>query len=62
MSIWSYANPVKFLAFSARVQPVLWASALLCLGVGLIWGFFGTPDDFRQGSTVKISTCMCLRP
>jgi heme exporter protein C len=22
--------------------------------VGLIWGFFFTPDDFRQGSTVKI--------
>jgi len=25
-----------------------------CLAVGLIWGFFFTPDDFRQGSTVKI--------
>ena len=22
--------------------------------VGLGWGFFGTPDDYRQGSTVKI--------
>ena len=22
--------------------------------VGLVWGFFFTPDDFRQGSTVKI--------
>jgi heme exporter protein C len=21
---------------------------------GLVWGFFGTPDDYRQGSTVKI--------
>ena len=38
-------------------RPVLpWAFGLaaLCLGVGLIWGFFFTPDDFRQGSTVKI--------
>ena len=54
MSIWSYANPVKFLALSARVQPVLWAAAALCVSIGLIWGFFGTPDDARQGSTVKI--------
>jgi heme exporter protein C len=54
MSIWTYANPVKFLSLSARVQPVLWVLSLGCVAVGLIWGFFGTPDDFRQGSTVKI--------
>tara|TARA_R110002095_G_scaffold191712_1_gene169391 strand:+ start:571 stop:1305 length:735 start_codon:yes stop_codon:yes gene_type:complete len=54
MSIWSYANPVKFLSLSARVQPVLWVLSLACLATGLIWGFFGTPDDYRQGSTVKI--------
>jgi heme exporter protein C len=28
--------------------------SIACVAVGLIWGFFGTPDDFRQGSTVKI--------
>jgi len=54
MSIWSYANPVKFLTLSARVQPVLWLAAGACVVVGLFWGFFGTPDDARQGSTVKI--------
>ncbi len=54
MSIWSYANPVRFLALSARVQPFFWAAAAVSLVVGLLWGFFGTPDDFRQGSTVKI--------
>ncbi|MEM6940772.1 MAG: heme ABC transporter permease [Pseudomonadota bacterium] len=54
MSIWSYANPVKFLALSARVQPVLWLLSAICVIGGLAWGFFGTPDDFRQGSTVKI--------
>ncbi len=54
MSLWEYANPVKFLALSARVQPWLWGGAGLCLVVGLVWGFFFTPDDFRQGSTVKI--------
>ena len=53
-SFWSYANPVKFLAFSERMLPTLWVLAAVCLSVGLIWGFFFTPDDFRQGSTVKI--------
>jgi len=54
MSLWEYANPVKFLGLSARVQPYFWGGAALCLVVGLGWGFFGTPDDYRQGSTVKI--------
>ncbi|WP_339758700.1 heme ABC transporter permease [uncultured Sulfitobacter sp.] len=54
MSLWEYANPVKFLGLSARVQPFLWAAAAVCMVVGLVWGFFVTPDDYRQGSTVKI--------
>ncbi|MGR3802280.1 heme ABC transporter permease [Marinibacterium profundimaris] len=54
MSLWEYANPKKFLRTSEAVQPYLWGTALLCLVVGLIWGFFFTPDDYRQGSTVKI--------
>ncbi|WP_282060642.1 heme ABC transporter permease [Roseobacter litoralis] len=53
-TFWSYANPVKFLALSERVLPTLWVLAIACLVVGLVWGFFFTPDDFRQGSTVKI--------
>lgn len=53
-SFWSYANPVKFLGFTERLLPTLWWLAGLSLVVGLIWGFFFTPDDFRQGSTVKI--------
>jgi heme exporter protein C len=33
-----------------------WAIGLtvICLVGGLVWGFFFTPDDFRQGSTVRI--------
>jgi heme exporter protein C len=54
MSIWEYANPRKFMETSSRVLPWIVGLAALCLGVGLIWGFFFTPDDFRQGSTVKI--------
>ncbi|MGP6085702.1 heme ABC transporter permease [Antarctobacter jejuensis] len=54
MSIWEYANPVKFIRTADRVLPWLSVAAVICLSVGLIWGFFFTPDDFRQGSTVKI--------
>ena len=54
MSIWEYANPKKFLATTEKVMPVLWVSSAVLITVGLIWGFFFTPDDFRQGSTVKI--------
>jgi len=53
-SLWSYANPKKFLATTERLMPFLWAASLACLVVGLTWGFFFTPDDYRQGSTVKI--------
>ncbi len=53
-SIWEYANPRKFLETSDRVLPWLAALAGVALVVGLVWGFFFTPDDYRQGSTVKI--------
>ncbi len=54
MSIWEYANPKKFLATSERVLPTLWVLSSALIVGGLIWGFFFTPDDYRQGSTVKI--------
>ena len=54
MSLWEYANPVKFLRLSERVLPTLWFLAMSSTVVGLVWGFFFTPDDIRQGSTVKI--------
>ena len=54
MSIWQYANPKRFLE---TTEPALlwlgWASVGL-LGLGLIWGFFFTPEDYKQGATVKI--------
>ncbi|MEM6310106.1 MAG: heme ABC transporter permease [Pseudomonadota bacterium] len=53
-SIWQYANPSRFLTWSERLLPWLWWLSAACIGVGLVWGFFFTPDDFRQGSTVKI--------
>ena len=54
MSFWEFANPRRFMDLSQRFSPWLFGLAGLCLGVGLVWGFFFTPDDFRQGSTVKI--------
>jgi heme exporter protein C len=54
MSLWEYANPKKFIETSDRVLPWVTGLAVICLVVGLVWGFFFTPDDFRQGSTVKI--------
>ena len=54
MSLWEYANPVRFMHLSGRILPVAGLAAAVLLTVGLVWGFFFTPDDFRQGSTVKI--------
>ncbi|MBM9594926.1 heme ABC transporter permease [Roseitranquillus sediminis] len=54
MSLWEYANPAKFMATSRRPMQALGAAAAVALAVGLVWGFFFTPDDYRQGATVKI--------
>ena len=54
MSLWEYANPVKFLNLSDKVLPFFAGFSIVGLAVGLFWGFFFTPDDYRQGSTVKI--------
>lgn len=53
-SIWEYANPKKFIATTNRLLPWVTGLAVVLMTVGLVWGFFFTPDDFRQGSTVKI--------
>jgi heme exporter protein C len=54
MSIWEYANPKRFMQTSGRALPWAIGLTVACLALGLVWGFFFTPDDFRQGSTVKI--------
>ena len=53
-SLWEYANPRKFMGLSGTVLPWFAVAGGVLLVVGLIWGFFFTPDDYRQGSTVKI--------
>ena len=54
MSIWEYANPKKFMETSGWVLPWFTVLGIAALLVGLVWGFFFTPDDYRQGATVKI--------
>ena len=54
MTVWQYANPKKFIAAADAILPFVAWPAIICLSVGLVWGFFFTPDDYRQGSTVKI--------
>lgn len=54
MSLWDYANPKRFMQTSGLVLPWLAGLTAVALLTGLVWGFYFTPDDARQGSTVKI--------
>jgi heme exporter protein C len=54
MSIWEYANPKKFMQTSGMLLPGVTVLAFAAMLGGLIWGFFFTPDDYKQGATVKI--------
>ncbi len=54
MSIWEFANPVRFMRLTGKVLPWITGLAIACLTIGLIWGFFFTPEAENFGSTVKI--------
>ena len=54
MSIWEYANPKKFMTSTAPILPWVFAVAIAATVVGLVWGFFFTPEAENFGSTVKI--------
>ncbi len=47
------ANPTRFLAFAGRVVPWLGLASAIFLAVGLYMVFL-SPDDYQQGSTVRI--------
>ncbi|MCY4307973.1 MAG: heme ABC transporter permease CcmC [Rhodobacteraceae bacterium] len=51
---WKFANPHHFGKLVVASTPFLWSFSFLFVATGLLWGFLFTPDDFRQGSTVKI--------
>ena len=46
-----FPGPIAWMAGHSVAANLL---MLVFLVGGLIWGFFFTPDDYRQGSTVKI--------
>ncbi|MCB1497180.1 MAG: heme ABC transporter permease [Bauldia sp.] len=54
MPIRDLANPTRFLAFSGRLLPWLWAASAVGLAVGLYLGLYVAPADFKQGDMVRI--------
>ncbi len=54
MSLWQWANPVKFLQLSRKIRRLTDPLAIGLVSIALIWGFFFTAPDYRQGATVKI--------
>jgi heme exporter protein C len=54
MPIIDLANPTRFLALTDRLLPLVWAAALIGLGVGLYMALFVAPADYQQGDTVRI--------
>ncbi len=54
MSIWEYANPVKFMKTSSFLLPWVVGVAAICMVTGLVWGFFFTPTAAEFGATVKV--------
>ncbi len=54
MSIWDYANPVRFMKISGILLPWATALAAITLGTGLIWGYFFVPAARNFGGSVKV--------
>ena len=54
LSLWSLANPTRFLALAKVLIPVFAGIAVVLGSVGLYLVFAVAPDDYQQGQTVKI--------
>ena len=54
LSLWSLANPTRFLALAKVLIPIFVAIAVVLGSVGLYLVFAVAPDDYQQGQTVKI--------
>ena len=53
-NIWEFANPNNFLSIANKIVPIFLILTIITLSLGLVWGLFFTPEDYRQGSSVKI--------
>jgi heme exporter protein C len=49
-----FANPARFMRFSAAVLPWCAGATALLLGAGLILALFVAPPDYQQGEAVRI--------
>jgi heme exporter protein C len=49
-----FANPSRFLKIQSSVQPWAWAVTVVLFAIGLYMGLVTSPQDFRQGETVRI--------
>lgn len=52
--IQAFANPQRFMAFSAWLTPALAVLAAALFAVGLPWAFRFSPADYNQGETARI--------
>ena len=52
--IFKYANPAKFLYLCEKTFIYLIFLTIIFLSFGLYQGFFNSPDDYQQGSLVRI--------
>ena len=42
------------MSWSTKIIPVFGILSIISLLIGLVWGLWFTPDDYKQGSAVKI--------
>ena len=54
MAVIDLANPTRFLAFSGRLLPFIWAAAAIALAIGLYMALIVAPADYQQGEMVRI--------
>jgi heme exporter protein C len=50
----TFANPARFMTFSAWAAPVFALLAAALFAIGLPWGLGFSPADYQQGETVRI--------
>ena len=53
-SLYSLANPTRFMNMSGKILPLLGALATIVLIYGLYLSLYVAPDDYQQGASVKI--------
>jgi heme exporter protein C len=50
----TFANPARFMGFSAWAAPLCAVVAAVLFAVGLLWALVFSPADYQQGETVRI--------